>query len=172
MFSSKIPSICLYAGSFDPPTMGHVDIILRAATLADKLIVGVGQNVNKTYVFSDVERKELLETVCSIPERKHLNVEVVIIKGLVADYVMEHDIRFMVRGLRNYNDLDSEIIMSGINRQFSGVETVHLMANENRISSTVVRETSKVHRRIEGYVPKEIEERVYKKLFDTYGNLN
>ena len=93
----------LYAGSFDPPSNGHLDIIRRGQDLCDVMQVGIAINTNKKPIFSYEKRKELLEKITN-----DMNVEVVFIQGLLAEYVLENDIDFMVRGIRSYSDFDSE----------------------------------------------------------------
>ena len=100
----------LYAGSFDPITNGHLDIIRRAAKLCDELVVGVVVNPGKNPFFTLEERKKLIEAVTSdIP-----NVSVGSFSGLLADYVNENNFDIVFRGLRSTSDLDAEMAMAQI----------------------------------------------------------
>lgn len=103
MFSQSYRK-ALYAGSFDPPTSGHLDIIKRGLQLCDKLYVGIAINQAKKPIIPYTEREKLIQKIT-----KDLNVEVVFIEGLLADYVHEKEIDFMIRGIRSYADFDSEI---------------------------------------------------------------
>src|SRR4051812_34290571 len=115
----NIPRRGLYAGSFDPPSEGHKDIINRAASLCDKLYVGIGENPDKKLsLFSPFERIQLLKRIT-----EHLtNVEVVQFQGLVVDFAQKNDIQFLIRGLRAYRDFEPEFQMALVNRKISGIE--------------------------------------------------
>jgi len=99
-------------------------------------------------------------------------VEIHKIDGLLADFVEKHDIDFIVRGIRSFSDLDSEITYGIINRRLCGKETVLLTASSNRIhiSSSMIRELASFQRKIDNFVPKSIEDEVYPKLFEFYKN--
>eukprot|EP00343_Euplotes_focardii_P001852 CAMPEP_0205802344 /NCGR_PEP_ID=MMETSP0205-20121125/4625_1 /ASSEMBLY_ACC=CAM_ASM_000278 /TAXON_ID=36767 /ORGANISM="Euplotes focardii, Strain TN1" /LENGTH=159 /DNA_ID=CAMNT_0053068583 /DNA_START=57 /DNA_END=533 /DNA_ORIENTATION=- len=147
--------IGLYAGSFDPPSVGHLDIIQRACTLCDKLYVGIGINPQKKPVFSHDQRMDLLY---KITRNLGHEVEPILIEGLTADFIQENDVNFLIRGIRSHSDLDSEIIMAIMNRKISGVETVMLMAEEGKvhISSTMIRTLGKYKKKLHNFVPAEI----------------
>ena len=157
----------LYAGSFDPPSCGHLDIIRRALQICDKLIVGIAYNPLKKSVFSYEEREQLLK---KITKEHSENVEVKKVEGLLADFIEDHNIDFQVRGIRSYADFDSEATMGLINRQLCKKETVFLLASSEHvhISSTRIRELAMFNRKLENFVPKEIEDDVYFRLFETY----
>ena len=160
----------LYAGSFDPPSSGHLDIIERGLTLCDRLYVGIGVNINKKPVFPVDKKVHLLEKITEPYKGK---VEIVTIEGLLADFVKENNVDFFIRGIRSYADLDSEITMGVVNRKLSGRETVLLHASTNRvhISSSYIRELASYQKKLENFVPNAIEEEVYEHLFNYYRDL-
>lgn len=150
----------IYPGSFDPMTIGHLDIIERAAKLVDKLVVAVLINPNKRQGLLDHEsRKVALEGAT-----KHLpNVEVVCFTGLLIDYAKEINASVVIRGIRSGKDLDMELGMAQINKQLGGgLETIFLMTAPEYacISSSVVRELIAFGGDYSAYVP----ESVYKQL--------
>ena len=133
--------IGVYAGSFDPVTVGHEDIIRRAAQLCDKLYVTVMYNINKQGCFTVDQRVELLSKVTSsIP-----NVEVTSWDGLMVDYVRKTGANFVVRGIRGMRDLESERDLAELNaRLLPGLETIFLLSKPELgcISSSAVREAA------------------------------
>lgn len=144
--------ICVYAGSFDPVTVGHEDIIRRAAKLCDKLYVTVMYNPAKTGCFTVAQRLEMLSRVCrDIP-----HVEVDAWSGLMVDYVRKMDADFVVRGVRGAADLEAESSLAQINsRLMPGLETVLLMAKPELgcISSSAVREAALFDADFSSFVP-------------------
>ncbi len=152
----------LYSGSFDPLTMGHMDIIERAAKLYDELTIGIIVNPSKQAMFTLEEREEMLKEVL----KDYDNVNVDHFSGLLADYVNRSGFDVVVRGLRNTTDFDYEMQMAQVNdRLFNdSTETVFLMADPQYsfISSSVVREVSSLGGNIEGLVPEEIRKRMVK----------
>lgn len=144
--------ICVYAGSFDPVTIGHEDIIRRAAKLCDKLYVTAMYNPAKTGCFTVAQRLELLGRVCrGIP-----NVEVDAWSGLMVDYVRKMDADFVVRGIRGAADLESESTLAQLNaRLLPGLETILLMAKPELacISSSAVREAALFDADFSSFVP-------------------
>lgn len=137
--SSAKPRTAVYTGSFDPITLGHLNVIERAATLCDKLVVGVGINVGKQPMFSIDERVDLVKRAV-----KHVkNVEVRKFDGLAVVFVRECGARVMVRGVRPLQDIESEFTMMLANRQLDpGIETVLLMADKEfaHVSSTLIKQ--------------------------------
>ncbi|MFT4552813.1 MAG: pantetheine-phosphate adenylyltransferase [Chlamydiales bacterium] len=155
----------LFPGTFDPPTLGHFDIIQRAATLCDKLYVGVAVNLRKAPVFSIEEREDMLKLITKgMP-----HVEVLSFEGLVVDFVVELGVESLIRSFRTSSDLDYEFAMALTNRQIGGVETSFLMAGEGlgHISSTLIKEVAWFGKRLSSFVPGEIEERVFQRLKQT-----
>lgn len=143
---------CVYAGSFDPVTVGHEDIIHRASKLCDRLIVTVMYNPAKTGCFSVTERLALLSKVTAdMP-----NVEVDAWNGLMVDYVRKVNADFVVRGVRGAADLESESNLAELNRRLlPGLETVFLMTKPELacISSSAVREAALFQADLAGFVP-------------------
>ena len=131
--------IAVYTGSFDPITLGHLNVIERAAALVDKLVVGVGINVGKEPMFTVDERVDLVRRAV-----KHLkNVEVRSFDGLAVQFVRDCGARVMVRGVRPLQDIEAEFTMMLANRQLdSGIETVILMADKElaHVSSTLIKQ--------------------------------
>ncbi len=143
----------LYAGSFDPITNGHLDLIERASKLSDKLMIGVMENKSKKPFFSADERKEMI-LKCT----KHLeNVEVTICEGLMADYVNCNQIDAVIRGLRATMDFEYEIQMAQMNARLynKDVETVFLMTapQYSFVSSSIVKEVFSLKGNVKGLVP-------------------
>lgn len=145
----------IYAGSFDPITLGHLDIIKRATKLFDTLVVAVLENPNKCSLFTVEERKKQLELVLGAME----NIEVASFSGLLADFAREIGATIAVRGLRNAVDFAAEYQMYLINRKLGKeMETVFLAADEDHISlsSTNVKEVAVFGGNIDFMVPQEI----------------
>ncbi|MBE6029262.1 MAG: pantetheine-phosphate adenylyltransferase [Clostridiales bacterium] len=152
----------LYSGSFDPLTMGHLDIIMRAAKLYDELVIGVISNPGKQSMFTLEEREEMLRE--TVKDLDHVSVDH--FSGLLADYVNRNGFDVVVRGLRSTTDFDYEIQMAQMNdRLFNdSVETVFLMTDPkySYISSSVVKEVFALGGDINGLVPDEILKRMKK----------
>lgn len=145
----------IYAGSFDPITLGHLDIIKRSTKLFDTLVVAVLENPNKCTLFTVEERKKQLELVLGEME----NIEVASFSGLLADFAREIGATVAVRGLRNAVDFAAEYQMYLINRKLGKeMETVFLAADEDHISlsSTNVKEVAVFGGNIDFMVPREI----------------
>ena len=143
----------LYAGSFDPVTNGHLDLIRRASKLYDKLVVGVVANPQKQPLLSIEERKVLIEEATKDLE----NVEVSDFTGLLADYVNREDFDVVLRGLRATTDFENEIQMAQMNARLyqDKVETVFLMTcpEFSFVSSSMMKEVFMLGGSIEGLVP-------------------
>ena len=153
----------IYPGSFDPVTYGHLDIIERAASISDELIVGVLQNKAKTPLFSVEERVTILSEVT-----KNLkNVKIVPFEGLLIDFAKQMDAKVIVRGLRAITDFEYELQMSQTNRKLNAdVETLFLTTSldYSYLSSTTVKEVAYFDGDITGFVPASIIERVYSRV--------
>lgn len=149
----------VYAGSFSPPTFGHLDIIRRAAELFDEVIVAVLSQAEKKYLFSSELRREMLEEITAdIP-----NVRVISDGGLLVDVVRREGADAIVRGLRGTADLPFEMQLAEANRAIGGVETVFLCCQPKygMISSTIVRDCASHGAPIQSMVPGEIVEKIY-----------
>ncbi len=154
----------LFPGTFDPPTLGHLDIIERAMKICDELVIGIAVNYSKgeQHLFSLEEKIAMLKKVTAhIP-----NVKIVHFSQLVVDFAKENEINFIIRGLRAFSDFEYEFRMALANRKMGGVETTFLMADEKHghISSSLIRELGHYGSRFHEFVPHVIEEQVYKKL--------
>jgi len=128
----------LFPGSFDPLTLGHVDIIKRGVALFDEVIVAIGINSEKNYMFSLEERKHFIETTF----KDEAKVKVVTYEGLTVQFCMEIKVPFILRGLRNPADFEFEKAIAHTNRKLSKIETVFLLtsAKTSFISSSIVRD--------------------------------
>ena len=150
----------LYSGSFDPLTMGHMNIISRAAKLYDELTIGVIDNPSKKAMFTLEEREEMLKDTLKDLD----NVTVDHFSGLLADYVNRKGFDVVVRGLRATTDFEYEIQMAQMNARLfnESVETVFLMTDPQYsfISSSVVKEVCSLGGCIDGLVPDEILKRM------------
>lgn len=148
------PSRCLYPGSFDPVTLGHMDVIRRAAALFDTVVVGVLHNPEKRGCFSVEQRVDMLNRACAgIP-----NVRVISYGGLLAQLTRETGISVVVRGVRGVADLESETVMARINRQLNPtLETLFLPASPEmgEISASMVRQLAAFGADLSAYVPLE-----------------
>ena len=128
----------VFPGSFDPITLGHVDIIERALPLFDEIILAIGVNSEKKYMFSLEERVSFLEeTFANEPKVKVMTYE-----GMTVDFCERENAGFLLRGLRNTNDFEFEKTIGQTNFKMSGVESVFLITSSGKshISSTVVRD--------------------------------
>jgi pantetheine-phosphate adenylyltransferase len=149
--------IAVYTGSFDPITLGHLNVIARSSRLVDRLIVGVGVNVEKQPLFSPEERVEL------VARATHCfgNVEVRAFRGLAVHFVREMGARVMIRGVRPMTDIAGEFTMSMANRKLDpGIETVFLMSDEEyaHVSSSLIKQIAALStdEALAHFVPKEI----------------
>lgn len=158
--------ISIYPGSFDPMTLGHLNIIKRAARCFDKLIVCVLVNSEKQGLFTPEERVELIRRVVS-----HLpNVEVDLADCLLADYARQKKARVVVKGLRAMSDFEVEVQMSVVNRKLNpNLDTMFLPANEKYtyLSSTVVKEMVRYGVDLSDFLPREIIRDVQDKMKET-----
>ncbi len=149
--------IGVYTGSFDPVTLGHMNVIQRASHLFDELVIGVGINTEKKPLFSPEERVELLQTVT----RDLANVRVEKFAGLAVSFVRECGSTVMVRGVRPLTDIAGEFTMLMANRQLDhDIETIFLMADEDyaHVSSSLIKEIVPLSNdeMLARFVPREI----------------
>ncbi|MCR5349649.1 MAG: pantetheine-phosphate adenylyltransferase [Acholeplasmatales bacterium] len=153
---------CVYPGSFDPISNGHLDIIKRASKLFDEVHVIVGHNLLKKYIYTIDERIDMInECVKDLP-----NVKVIAYDGLVAQYCKENNINIMVRGMRNYSDYENEFSLFQYNRDiYHEIETVILMPTTRLqvVSSSSIRELLEFGVDISKYVPKCVAEKITNK---------
>ncbi len=137
-----MPTIGVYAGSFDPITRGHEDLIRRALGFVDRLIVAVTTNVNKAPMFTVSERVEMIRT--AIDDNKH--VDVLPFEGLLVDFARQHAATLLIRGLRAVSDFEYEFQMALMNRHLApALETVFMVPSleTSYVSSSLVREVAR-----------------------------
>ena len=138
-------------GSFDPITLGHLDVIGRAAEIFDRVIVAVGVNSGKRYLFDGEERLALAKAaVADIP-----GVEVELLHGLIADFAREHQATAIVKGLRGVADFDSEQMMAMLNRHLTGIETLFLVSSQEltHVASSYVKDIASHGGSVSALVP-------------------
>jgi len=154
--------IALYPGTFDPMTLGHLDIMKRASRLCDKLIIGVAINTSKNPVFSLEERVEMVENVVA-PFRERIEVEVKPFDSLLIHFVEQCGASMIVRGLRAVSDFEYEFQMAGMNDRLNpDIETVFLMADPQfqTIASRLVKEIARLGGNIDQFVTPEVAKRL------------
>ncbi|AUI65225.1 MULTISPECIES: pantetheine-phosphate adenylyltransferase [Glaesserella] len=145
----------IYAGTFDPITNGHLDIIQRASKLFDKTIVAVAYNPSKQPLFTLEQRVNLVKESCKMFN----NVEVIGFSGLLVDFAKQHNATSLIRGIRGADDIEYEIQLAQLNQKLSGhLETIFLPpAVEWRyLSSTMVREIYRHNGNVEQFVPQPV----------------
>ena len=154
----------IYPGTFDPITVGHLDVINRASKIYDKLIVAVMENNKKNCTFSDVERKNMIEKcVKDLP-----NVKVVIGDGLTVDFAKKNNCNVIIRGIRAVSDYESELALATANMSLdNSIETVFMVAKPELsfLSSSIAKEIASFNGDIKTYIPKPIIKDVSKKLY-------
>ena len=150
----------LCPGSFDPISLGHLDIITRAHQLFGSVVVGVGTHTQKNYLFGD-ERVELVRGAVADMD----GIEVVQIDGLLVDFCRENDIQAVVKGLRFGADFDFEVQMAHMNHGLTGLETILLPAAREHItlSSTLLRTVMKLGGDVTDYVPANVARAIAKR---------
>lgn len=144
----------IFPGSFDPITLGHFDIIERGVTLFDELIIAIGINADKKYMFSLEERKRFIEETF-----KHQpKIKVVTYQGLTVNFCKEIEADFILRGLRNPADFEFEKAIAHTNRKLSEIETVFLLTSSGKsyISSSIVRDVIRNNGDYTGLVPDSV----------------
>lgn len=154
--------IAIYPGSFDPVTLGHLDIIERAAKIVDELVVAVLMNGSKTPLFSVEERVSMLKEVT-----KHIgNVKVMSFSGLLVDFAKEANASIIIRGLRAITDFEYELQMAQTNHILNDkIDTVFLTSNleYSYLSSSTVKEVASFGGDISKFVPEYVIDRIHKK---------
>lgn len=144
----------IFPGSFDPITLGHYDIIKRGIQLFDEVIVAIGINADKKYMFSLEQRKTFIEDAF----KDEAKVSVVTYKGLTVDFCQENNVDFILRGLRNPADFEFEKAIAHTNRDLAPIETVFLLtaASTSYISSSIVRDVIRNNGDYTKLVPKSV----------------
>lgn len=157
--------IGIYPGTFDPITNGHIDIIQRALTLVDHLVIAMGINASKAPLLSFEERVALIEAeINPLAKKLGASISTTSFSGLVVDAAEDHGANVIIRGLRGAVDFEYETQMVGMNRIMKpSVETVFLSASPETqfISSTLVRQIASMGGDISRFVPKRIEKKIF-----------
>jgi pantetheine-phosphate adenylyltransferase len=153
----------LFPGTFDPPTLGHLDIAKRASLLFDHVYIAIGLNTLKsTPFFSVEERVEYLKIITkSIP-----NIEVVTFNGVLVDFAEKLGVNAILKSLRSSSDFDYENVQAQMNRYLANIETIYMVADERYrfISSSLIREIASYGKKIDPFLPPEIAASVFEKL--------
>jgi len=144
----------IFPGSFDPITLGHEDIINRALPLFDEIVIAIGINADKNYMFSLEERKRFIEETF----QNEPKISVITYEGLTIDLCHKINANFILRGLRNPADFEFEKAIAHTNRRLSKIETVFLLtaAKTSYISSSIVRDVIRNHGEYELLVPEAV----------------
>lgn len=155
-------SLAVYPGAFDPPTLGHLDIIRRGLTIFDELVVAVTANPGKQPLLEVAEREALLREATA--DLGGVSVETY--EGLTVDYAKHRGARVILRGIRTMSDLDYESHLAGTNRALSGIETVFVLAGDATrfITSSLVREVARLGGDVSAMVPPCVIEALKRKL--------
>jgi len=154
-------------GSFDPITMGHLDIIRRATKSFDEVVVAVVDNPNKQALFSIEERLDLIEgETADLP-----NVRAERFRGLLVDFCRERDIGVICKGLRAVSDFEYELQMAQMNQRIGGVETVFMSTSPEHsyLSSSLVKEVARLGGSVDGTIPDRVEKALRTKLGQAVG---
>lgn len=163
--SEKATSVVVYPGSFDPITLGHLDVVERISRLFDHLIVGVGINVEKRTMFEPPERVELIRQATA-----HLdNIEVRTFSGLAVEFVRSCNTRVMVRGVRPITDIPAELTMMMANRRLApDVETLFIVADGDlaHVSSSLIKQIAPLagHEELRRFLPENVVEAVLARM--------
>ena len=147
--------ICLFPGTFDPITLGHVDVIERAVSLFDKLVIGVGMNASKQPMFSVEHRTGWIKDIF----RNDPRIEVTGYEGLTVDYCKQINAHFILRGIRYISDFEYEKAIADMNRMLvPDIETIFLTCSPlySTISSTLVRDVIRNNGNAGMFLPKEV----------------
>ena len=154
----------IYPGTFDPITVGHLDVIKRASKIYDKLIVAVMENNKKNCTFTEIERKAMIEKCV----KDLSNVKVVIGDGLTVDFARKNNCNVIIRGIRAVSDYESELALATANMSLdANIETVFMVAKPELsfLSSSIAKEIASFNGNISSYIPKQIIKDVSKKLY-------
>ena len=148
----------VYAGSFDPVTNGHIDIITRSANVFDEVIVAIATNTSKAPLFTAEEKQVVLESL--MHDRQLHNVSVMqLSEGLTVDFAKQHGAEILIRGIRSVKDMEYEMDIESMNKvQNPDVETVFFMADKQYryLSSSMIKEVAKFGGNLDELVPAEV----------------
>ncbi len=147
--------ICLFPGTFDPVTLGHIDIIDRALPLFDKFVIGIGSNVNKVPMFSEEQRLKWIREIY----KNNAKVEAVVYDGLTVECCKSVGANFILRGIRYVNDFEYEKAIADMNRSLEGhIETIFLtcLPQFTSVASTLVRDVLRNGGDVSQFLPAEV----------------
>lgn len=153
----------VYAGSFDPPTHGHVDIVKRAARIFDEVVVVVAENIKKKCLFTIQERLDMVSDLFS----KTQNVKVDSYSGLVVEYCKKHGVQTLIRGIRSITDYEYEASMSRLNRELNAqVDTAFFMAQKEyvHLKSDMVKEIAQFGGDLSHMLPDKVAKKLMQRL--------
>ena len=154
--------ICLFPGTFDPVTLGHIDIIDRALPLFDKMYIGIGRNTNKQPMFSESQRLEWLKEIY----KNNPKVEAIVYDGLTVNCCKQVNANFILRGIRYVNDFEYEKAIADMNRSIAeNIETIFLtcLPQFTSVASTLVRDVLKNGGDVSQFLPAVVKETISKK---------
>jgi pantetheine-phosphate adenylyltransferase len=162
------PRTALYAGSFDPVTNGHLDVIRHAAKLADRLVLAVGVHPGKAPLFSAADRLAMLEQICTpIARRAGCRLSCITFSGLVVQAARKAGASLLIRGLRDASDFDYEMQMAGMNEAMApNIQTIFLPASPavRPITATLVRQIAAMGGDVSAFVPGAVAKRLKAKF--------
>jgi pantetheine-phosphate adenylyltransferase len=153
--------ICLFPGTFDPVTLGHIDIIDRALPLFDKLYIGIGRNVNKVPMFSEEQRLKWIKEIYS----NNSKVDAVVYDGLTVECCKSVSANFILRGIRYVNDFEYEKAIADMNRSLeSNIETIFLtcLPQYTSVASTLVRDVLRNNGKVSQFLPDAVNATILK----------
>lgn len=161
--------IAIYPGTFDPLTLGHLDILRRAATVCDELIVGVAENTGKNPLFTVEERIKLVQQVIvnEVKNDVNANIKVMGFNNLLVEFAHEQGASMIIRGLRAVSDFEYEFQMASANKRLHhSIETLFLMAAEQQhfVASRLVKEVAQYGGEIRSFVPEIVANAIAEKL--------
>ncbi|MBI3419405.1 MAG: pantetheine-phosphate adenylyltransferase [Proteobacteria bacterium] len=159
--------IGLYPGTFDPPTLGHTDIISRATRVVNRLVVGVAENAGKEPLFSLKERVRMVEAEIATLDTSGAEIVVKPFKNLLVEFAQQVGARVIVRGLRAVSDFEYEFQMAAMNRKLQReIETVFLMSSDKYqfISSRFVKEIARLGGEVGPFVSERVLKQIKRKL--------
>ncbi len=157
--------IAVYPGTFDPITLGHIDVIKRASKLFDKIIVAIAINQKKQTLFTMEERLEFAKEAL----KSYKNVEVQLVKGLIVDFAISHKATALIRGLRAVSDFEYEFQIALMNKKIANeIDTVFLMPDEKYtyLNSSIIRELSSYGKDVSDFVPSIVSIKLKEKFLD------
>ena len=159
-----MPRVALYAGSFDPVTNGHLDVVRQAARLADRLVLAIGVHPGKAPLFSTEQRLEMLQETCGpLAREAGCELKCVTFADLVVTAAQREGATLLIRGLRDGSDFDYEMQMAGMNAAMAlGVQTVFLPASPpvRPITATLVRQIAAMGGDVSAFVPASVAKRL------------